>query len=363
MANFARHQGRLALSLLLCFSSQAFAQADPTDEIIREIVTAAEQAQTLEEYEQVKLDLRAVDNGFFSVRRKLDPASVCNSLAKLTSEQLIIFYDEVTRPDSNLPPACLSNLIQRIDAYIAGKVAALHSFRPKLTPCQAPTARKPQITLGPSLDVQLDNARAKTVTYGGLPECHIAFTFDDGPHSLLSNENLKALANEQVRANFFVLGENVLKFPNITRAAAQAGHVIGNHTMSHQNLPTLDEKAAEKEIADGYSVLLNLFGEYVPFFRFPFGASTPSLKGFIYGHRWLDFFWTMDTRDWKWSDPEILYRNILAEIEREKKGVILFHDTHPQTIAVVPFVLQALNEAGYTSVVFKPKEILKSVAY
>ena len=64
----------------------------------------------------------------------------------------------------------------------------------------------------------------------------IALTFDDGPNDAATPELLDVLARHGVRATFFAIGNFVRQRPEITRAVAAAGHLLGNHTMSHPKL-------------------------------------------------------------------------------------------------------------------------------
>src|ERR1051326_7851680 len=64
----------------------------------------------------------------------------------------------------------------------------------------------------------------------------IALTFDDGPNDPYTLHLLDVLARHDVKATFFMIGHFVRERPQIARAVAEAGHVVGNHTDSHPNL-------------------------------------------------------------------------------------------------------------------------------
>src|SRR6202171_28943 len=74
--------------------------------------------------------------------------------------------------------------------------------------------------------------------FHGLPRGskQIALTFDDGPNDPHTLNLLEVLAKYNARATFFMIGRHVQQRPDIARAVAQAGHVIGNHTFTHSNL-------------------------------------------------------------------------------------------------------------------------------
>jgi hypothetical protein len=61
----------------------------------------------------------------------------------------------------------------------------------------------------------------------------IALTYDDGPNDIATERLLEVLARHEVRATFFLIGRFVRQRPQIARAIAAAGHLIGNHTMTH----------------------------------------------------------------------------------------------------------------------------------
>ena len=61
----------------------------------------------------------------------------------------------------------------------------------------------------------------------------IALTYDDGPNDVATERLLEVLARNNTRATFFLIGRYVQQRPAIARAIAAAGHLIGNHTMTH----------------------------------------------------------------------------------------------------------------------------------
>ena len=62
----------------------------------------------------------------------------------------------------------------------------------------------------------------------------------------------------------------------------------------------------------------------------------------------------MDSEDWRTRDPHKLFLNVLAQIDREGRGIILFHDIHEQTLIVLPHVLAELAARHMKTVVFVP---------
>jgi len=127
---------------------------------------------------------------------------------------------------------------------------------PAAAPAPAPArAAVPQCTnpnaLGVSRTVEIDTTGGPGFGFEHfkqhdfLRNNEVVLTFDDGPWPS-TPAVLKALADECVRAIFFPIGKHATYYPEIVRQVAAAGHTIGSHTWSHQDLSrkTLDESKA-----------------------------------------------------------------------------------------------------------------------
>ena len=70
------------------------------------------------------------------------------------------------------------------------------------------------------------------------PAPRLAITFDDGP-SVCTEELLNGLKERNVKATFFLIGENAEIYPEIVKREAAEGHLVGNHTYSHVEITRL----------------------------------------------------------------------------------------------------------------------------
>src|SRR5271167_214852 len=98
----------------------------------------------------------------------------------------------------------------------------------------------------------------------------IALTYDDGPNDPHTLKLLEVLAKHSVQATFFMIGRYVQKRPDIVRAVAQAGHVIGNHTFTHPLLIFESEAQTRIQLVDCRQALQDTIGEHSNLFRPPF---------------------------------------------------------------------------------------------
>ncbi len=116
---------------------------------------------------------------------------------------------------------------------------------------------------------------AATLQVGAIkrgPARHmVALTFDDGPDREHTPRILDALARAGAQATFFMIGRHVEAAPEIARAAAAAGHDLGNHTHGHRHLWTLPPGATVAEVDRGAAAIADATGVAPRYFRPPWG--------------------------------------------------------------------------------------------
>lgn len=95
----------------------------------------------------------------------------------------------------------------------------------------------------------------------------IAITFDDGPSGRYTGRLLDGLKERNVKASFFLIGENAEENPVLVERIYKEGHLIGNHTYSHVQMTHLSEEAAVREIEKTDQVISAITGEHVAYMR------------------------------------------------------------------------------------------------
>lgn len=172
----------------------------------------------------------------------------------------------------------------------------------------------------------------------------VALTFDDGPHPRSTPALLAALAAEHATASFFLLGEQVRRFPEHVRALHAAGMGLGNHSYTHPYLTRLEQGAAMRELAATQEVILAAVGEAPSLFRPPYGDTDDQLRAAAAQLGLTEVLWTVDTCDWAGVGTAQI---VEAAASVRPGGVILMHDGgYQSTIDAVPLILRMLAERG-----------------
>ena len=181
----------------------------------------------------------------------------------------------------------------------------------------------------------------------------IVLTFDDGPWPTTTPKVLDALKRECVRATFFLLGQHAEEHPALARRIFAEGHTVAHHTYSHKILTKLPIAAAEAEIdrgvaEDDYAVYGQRRKEpATPFFRFPGFAGTPALLALLNRRGIVVFGADVWASDWNPMTPQEELKLIVGRIEKNRGGIVLFHDTKAQTAAMLPDFLREMKRRGY----------------
>jgi peptidoglycan-N-acetylglucosamine deacetylase len=169
----------------------------------------------------------------------------------------------------------------------------------------------------------------RTLVAGDDPR-DVALTFDDGPNDAATPLLLEVLARHDVRATFFVMGDFARQRPEIVREVVAAGHLLGNHTMSHPKLSMESAARVRQELADCSALLEDITGVAVRFFRPPFGARRPVVLRIAREMGLTPVMWNVTGYDWNPIGAEGILEKLRSGIVRnERRGRgsnLLLHD-------------------------------------
>ena len=170
----------------------------------------------------------------------------------------------------------------------------------------------------------------------------VALTFDDGP-GRYTEELLDVLRAKQTKATFYVLGQQIAKYPQTTKRIVADGHTLGNHTYHHPDLATLSPDEAFLEISRTQELIHETTGRYPLTYRPPFGS-----KRSFEQYPLDQVLWSQDTLDWRVRNSDAVVKRATENIEAG--SIVLLHDTYPETVTAVPRIIDALRARGFVLV-------------
>jgi peptidoglycan/xylan/chitin deacetylase (PgdA/CDA1 family) len=192
----------------------------------------------------------------------------------------------------------------------------------------------------------------------------VVLTFDDGPWPT-TPAVLKALADQCVKATFFIIGKHSTYYPEILKQVAAGGHTIGTHTWGHVDFSrkNVTVEQAKEEIEKGISATTASLGAPVaPFFRFVSLKHPPELVTYV-GERNIAIFSTdLDSFDFTARRPEQVTNKIMDKLKKHGKGIVLMHDFQKHTAEALPDLLKQLKDGGYKIVHMKAKGTVATIA-
>jgi peptidoglycan/xylan/chitin deacetylase (PgdA/CDA1 family) len=198
-----------------------------------------------------------------------------------------------------------------------------------------------------------------------LADHEVVLTFDDGPFPPTTSKVLAALAQECVRATFFLIGKSASEHPDMVKRIARDGHTVGHHSWSHPVTSKITFDQAKDNIDRGIAAdEMALHGASTttpstPFFRFPYFDSTPATLDLLQSRGIVVFGADLWASDWEEMTPEQELKLVTERLSAAGKGIILFHDPKARTAAMMPAFLRYLRENGYRVVHLVPSAALQ----
>ncbi|MCR8842793.1 polysaccharide deacetylase family protein [Paenibacillus sp. SC116] len=201
----------------------------------------------------------------------------------------------------------------------------------------------------PELVDNLDHRIIRDVRLPDQSELYVCFTFDDGPTEYTSLL-LDLFKQYDAKATFFVVGEFVDEFPDITRRIVEEGHQIGNHTYFHPDLSKLTIEESEKEIKITEAAITTHAKTRSQILRPPYGVFRMETveRAEQMGYRFALWSRDMYVRDWEYPGADVIVQRVLDNMKNG--SIVLLHDgggDREQTVEAVKQMFPILLKKGY----------------
>lgn len=195
-----------------------------------------------------------------------------------------------------------------------------------------------------------------------IPNKTIALTFDDGPDPIYTDMILDVLKEKEVNATFFLIGNKMKKYPQVTERIFNEGHCLANHTYDHINIEKQQFHKIHNSILLTEQILEGFSGKSLKIMRPPWGQVTSNEMVKLKRCGYKVVFWDVNSRDYK---PNItvneIINNVMAGVGDKK--IVLFHDSdylgiasRKNTALALPQIIDLLKGLGYSFVTIDEME-------
>lgn len=194
------------------------------------------------------------------------------------------------------------------------------------------------------------NVYVKAYCKGQTEQRCVALTFDDGPHAKNTAKVLDVLKRHEVRATFFLVGENVERHPELVARMVGEGHIVANHTLSHDaKFPLWSRIKMEDNIMACSDAIYRAAGRRTRLFRPPFGVTVPAIGKAMsaLGHNVIG--WSIRSYDtMRRSSRKSVAKRVIKRLH--PGAIILLHDRCEGAEELLEDIITQGRARGYSFV-------------
>jgi len=174
----------------------------------------------------------------------------------------------------------------------------------------------------------------------------ILYTFDDGPNPETTPIILNKLNEHSIKAIFFCVGENIIRYPDLAKQIVDEGHLIGNHTQSHKNINFFSLNA-NIAIAKCSEIIEDNVGIVPNYFRAPHGRIGLRTERLMKKNGLKNVMWSLLTYDYK-NDINIV--KFAVDNYLRENSIIVFHDSNKSKQIIgesIDLIVEKVKTNGY----------------
>jgi peptidoglycan-N-acetylglucosamine deacetylase len=182
------------------------------------------------------------------------------------------------------------------------------------------------------------------------PIAHL--TFDDGPHPDATVTVLDILKRRNLKATFFLLGENVDRYPDLVREIDRHGHIVGNHSLTHASLLLKPSSWQSRQMKDTNEIINKTIGKTPGLFRPPFGHFDSRTIKAASSHGLRTVMWDVDSKDYSASGIQSIIRRVCRQTG--PGSIVLFHDNDFTSAKIQEYLNPILDNLEQRNLSFAP---------
>ena len=178
-------------------------------------------------------------------------------------------------------------------------------------------------------------------------ESKVSVSFDAAWGADDTDELLRILDKNNVKATFFLCGYWAEKYPDEVRKIAAAGHDIGNHSATHPHMAQLTAEQITEELLKCHKIVKDLTGKEMDLFRPPFGEYDNEVIETAKQNGYYTIQWDVDSLDWKEQGAAAEIDQVLNHKHLGNGSIILFHNDAKYTPQALDTILKGLQNKGF----------------
>lgn len=204
----------------------------------------------------------------------------------------------------------------------------------------------PEFTAG-----QIDMMEKYSCIYeGNKEEKCLYLTFDEGYENGYTASILDTLKEKGVKAAFFITGPYLDTNFDLIKRMLDEGHIVGNHTVRHPNMPSLGTaEAMQQEITELDMKLYETFGVHTKYFRPPEGAYSERSLAAANAAGYKNVLWSFAYRDWETKNQKGAAHAVESVVPYLHNGcVMLLHAVSQDNAEALGTIIDEAKNQGYT---------------
>lgn len=210
-------------------------------------------------------------------------------------------------------------------------------------------ARKPDNQL-PDADPGAPQLLSKYrgVYLGDTSKKVIYLTFDEGYENGYSGKILDTLRDNKAQGVFFITGPYLKEHQDLVRRMVEEGHIVGNHTVNHPSLPTVDDSQLEEEILGLDRAFHEKFGLHMKYLRPPKGEYSERTLALTEKLGYRNMFWSFAYDDWyrdRHRGADYAYSIVMRNLHNG--AILLLHAVSKDNAEALDSIIKGIREKGY----------------
>ena len=196
------------------------------------------------------------------------------------------------------------------------------------------------------------------IAMGNNNDKYIYLTFDEGYEAGYTSKILETLKQNEVKATFFITAHYLNTQPELVKQMIDEGHIVGNHTVNHKSMPTLNEEQINTEVMDLHKAIYQKFQYEMKYIRPPMGEYSEKTLVATNSLGYKTVMWSFAYEDWnenKQPDETKAKQKIIDNVHNGE--IMLLHGNSKTNTNILGDIIKEIKNMGYE---FKSLDEFKS---